>query len=109
MGRQVMHMARKEIAGAPCQEVVWEGGEVDLSRLPIQTCWPEDAVTLAEGVLTVTRGPRKTRQTLGIYRQQLIAPDKLIMRWLPHRGGAIDFREHCAAGPGGPIPGGGGT
>jgi 4-hydroxy-3-polyprenylbenzoate decarboxylase len=104
IGKQVMHMAPKEISGAPCQQVVWEGKEVDLSRLPIQTCWPEDAGPLITWGLTITRGPRKARQNLGIYRQQLIAPDKLIMRWLPHRGGAIDFREHCEARPGEPFP-----
>jgi len=104
IGRQVMRMAPKEISGAPCQQVVWEGKEIDLSRLPIQTCWPEDAGPLITWGLTVTRGPRKARQNLGIYRQQLIAPDKLIMRWLPHRGGAIDFREHSEARPGEPFP-----
>src|SRR6267143_1361963 len=104
IGRQVMHMAPKEISGAPCQQVVWEGKDVDLARLPIQTCWPEDAGPLITWGLTVTRGPRKARQNLGIYRQQLIAPDKLIMRWLPHRGGAIDFREHSEAQPGEPFP-----
>ncbi len=104
IGKQVMHMAPKEISDAPCQQVVWEGKEVDLSRLPIQTCWPEDAGPLITWGLTITRGPHKSRQNLGIYRQQLIAPDKLIMRWLPHRGGAIDFREHCEARPGEPFP-----
>src|SRR5438128_5584602 len=104
IGRQVMHMAPKEISGAPCQQVVWEGKEIDLSPLPIQTCWPEDAGPLITWGLTVTRGPRKARQNLGIYSQQLIAPDKLIMRWLPHRGGAIDFREHTEARPGEPFP-----
>jgi len=84
--------------------VVWEGKDVDLARLPIQTCWPNDAGPLITWGLTVTRGPRKARQNLGIYRQQLIASDKLIMRWLPHRGGAIDFREHSEAQPGAPFP-----
>jgi len=102
--KQVMHMAPKEISGAPCQQTVWEGKEVDLTRLPIQTCWPEDAGPLITWGLTITRGPRKARQNLGIYRQQLIAPDKLIMRWLPHRGGAIDFREHSEARPCEPFP-----
>src|SRR5881628_1607953 len=104
IGRQVMHMAPKEISGAPCQQVVWEGKDVDLARLPIQTCWPDDAGPLITWGLTVTRGPRKARQNLGVYRQQLIAPDKLIMRWLPHRGGAIDFSEHSEARPGEPFP-----
>jgi 4-hydroxy-3-polyprenylbenzoate decarboxylase len=104
IGKQVMHMAPKEISGAPCQQQVWEGKEVDLARLPIQTCWPEDAGPLVTWGLTITRGPRKARQNLGIYRQQVIARDKLIMRWLPHRGGAIDFREHSQTRPGEPFP-----
>ncbi|MBI2320159.1 MAG: 4-hydroxy-3-polyprenylbenzoate decarboxylase [Betaproteobacteria bacterium] len=89
-----MHMASRELSSAPCHDVVWEGGEVDLSRLPIQTCWPGVA----------TRGPSKQRQNLGIYRQQVIAPNKAIMRWLEHRGGALDYRDHCAASPGTPFP-----
>ena len=104
IGKQVMHMAPKQVSGAPCQAVAWEGKDVDLSRLPIQTCWPEDAGPLITWGLTVTRGPRKSRQNLGIYRQQVIARNKLIMRWLPHRGGATDFREHQAAHPGEPFP-----
>ena len=104
IGRQIMHMAPREISGAPCQASVWEGNEVDLMRLPIQTCWPEDAGPLITWGLTITRGPRKPRQNLGIYRQQVIAPNKLIMRWLPHRGGATDFREHREAHPGEPFP-----
>jgi 4-hydroxy-3-polyprenylbenzoate decarboxylase len=102
--KQVMHMAPKEVSGAPCQETRWVDDEVDLSRLPIQTCWPEDAGPLITWGLTITRGPRKARQNLGIYRQQVIAKNKVIMRWLPHRGGAIDFREHSEARPGEPFP-----
>jgi 4-hydroxy-3-polyprenylbenzoate decarboxylase len=104
IGRQVMHMAPKEVGSAPCQETVWEGAEVDLARLPVQTCWPEDAGPLVTWGLTVTRGPLKTRQNLGVYRQQVLGPNKLIMRWLAHRGGALDFREHCDAHPGEPFP-----
>jgi len=104
IGKQVMHMAPKEISGAPCQAISWEGKDVDLSRLPIQTCWPEDAAPLITWGLTITRGPRKTRQNLGIYRQQVVGSNKLIMRWLPHRGGAMDFREHTEAQPGQPFP-----
>jgi 4-hydroxy-3-polyprenylbenzoate decarboxylase len=89
---------------APCQDVVVESGDVDLAHLPIQTCWPEDAGPLITWGLTVTRGPRKTRQNLGIYRQQVIARNKVIMRWLPMRGGALDFREHAQATPGAPFP-----
>ena len=104
IGKQVMHMAPKEVSGAACQATLWEGKDVDLSRLPIQTCWPEDAAPLITWGLTITRGPRKTRQNLGIYRQQVVGSNKLIMRWLPHRGGATDFREHAEAQPGQPFP-----
>lgn len=103
IGKQVMHMAPKQISGAPCQDIVWEGADVDLSRLPIQTCWPDDAAPLITWGLVITRGPHKARQNLGIYRQQVIAPNKVIMRWLAHRGGAQDFRDHCAAHPGEPF------
>ncbi len=98
--RQVMNMAPKVVSSEPCQEVIWEGDDVDLGRLPIQTCWPEDAGPLITWGLTITRGPLKARQNLGIYRQQVIARDKVIMRWLAHRGGALDFRDHCLAHPG---------
>jgi 4-hydroxy-3-polyprenylbenzoate decarboxylase len=87
-------MAPKERASAPCQEIVREGREVDLARLPVQTCWPEDAGPLITWGLTVTRGPRKARQNLGIYRQQVIGPNRVVMRWLAQRGGALDFKDH---------------
>jgi 4-hydroxy-3-polyprenylbenzoate decarboxylase len=93
--KQVLNMAPKERSSGPCQEVVWEGKDVDLARLPVQTCWPQDAGPLITWGLTVTRGPAKPRQNLGIYRQQVIGPNRLIMRWLPHRGGALDFRDHA--------------
>jgi 4-hydroxy-3-polyprenylbenzoate decarboxylase len=102
--KQVLNMAPKEVSSAPCQEIVWEGRDVDLSRLPVQTCWPGDVAPLITWGLTVTRGPRKPRQNLGIYRQQVIAPNKVIMRWLAHRGGALDFRDHREASPGQPFP-----
>ena len=102
--KQVLNMAPKVLDAAPCQEIVWEGKDVDLSRLPVQTCWPGDAGPLITWGLTVTRGPVKARQNLGIYRQQLIGPNKLIMRWLAHRGGALDFRDHCLQNPGAPFP-----
>jgi 4-hydroxy-3-polyprenylbenzoate decarboxylase len=101
---KVLDMAPKVVSSAPCQDVVWEGSDVDLSRLPVQTCWPEDAGPLITWGLTVTRGPAKPRQNLGIYRQQVIARDKVIMRWLAHRGGALDFRDHQLAHPGKPFP-----
>ena len=102
--RQVLNMAPKVLSSAPCQEIVWEGNDVDLSRIPIQTCWPGDVAPLITWGLTVTRGPNKTRQNLGIYRQQVIGPNKVIMRWLAHRGGALDFREFSLANPGKPYP-----
>jgi 4-hydroxy-3-polyprenylbenzoate decarboxylase len=97
-------MAPKEVRSAPCQEIIWEGDQVDLSRLPIQTCWPGDAGPLITWGLVITRGPHKARQNLGIYRQQVIGHNKLIMRWLAHRGGALDFRDHALARPRQPFP-----
>ena len=102
--KQVLNMAPKEVKGAPCQDIVWEGADVDLARLPIQHCWPGDVAPLVTWGLTVTRGPHKKRQNLGIYRQQVIGRNKLIMRWLAHRGGALDFREFQQANPGQPFP-----
>ena len=97
-------MRPKVLSNAPCQEVVWTDNDVDLGRLPIQTCWPGDAGPLVTWGLTVTRGPHKSRQNLGIYRQQVIAHNKVIMRWLAHRGGALDFRDHALKNPGQPFP-----
>jgi len=102
--KQVLNMAPKEIRNAPCQDIVWEGVDVDLARLPIQHCWPGDVAPLVTWGLTITRGPHKKRQNLGIYRQQVVGRNKLIMRWLAHRGGALDFREHTLAHPGEPFP-----
>ena len=102
--KQVLNMQPKVLSSAPCQEVVWEGKDVDLSRLPIQHCWPGDIAPLITWGLVVTRGPEKTRQNLGVYRQQVIAPNKVVMRWLAHRGGALDFRDHCLKFPGEPFP-----
>ena len=102
--KQVLNMAPREVSSAPCQQVRREGTEVDLGRLPIQTCWPGDAGPLITWGLTVTRGPHKARQNLGIYRQQVIGPNKVIMRWLAHRGGALDFREHALTAAGTPFP-----
>ena len=97
-------MAPREVRGAPCQAISWEGTDVDLARLPIQVCWPGDAAPLITWGLVVTRGVHKRRQNLGIYRQQVLTRDKVIMRWLPHRGGALDFRDHALTSPGTPFP-----
>jgi len=102
--KQVMNMGPKEVRSASCQQVVIEKEAVDLYRLPIQTCWPEDAGPLVTWPLVITKGPEKLRQNLGIYRQQLIARNKLIMRWLSHRGGALDFRDWQSKHPGEPFP-----
>ncbi len=102
--KQVLNMAPKTVNSPPCQEVILEGDEVDLGKLPIQTCWPGDAGPLITWGLTVTRGPHKERQNLGIYRQQVIGKNKVIMRWLSHRGGALDFREFQQQHPGKPFP-----
>ncbi|BAK75274.1 3-octaprenyl-4- hydroxybenzoate carboxy-lyase [Pseudogulbenkiania sp. NH8B] len=102
--KQVLNMAPKEVKKAPCQQIVWEGAEVDLGRLPIQHCWPGDVAPLITWGLTVTRGPNKKRQNLGIYRQQVIGRNRVIMRWLAHRGGALDYREFRAANPDQPYP-----
>ncbi|MDO5687447.1 MAG: 4-hydroxy-3-polyprenylbenzoate decarboxylase [Neisseria sp.] len=94
------HVVKK----APCQQIVVTGDEVDLTQLPIQHCWPEDVAPLITWGLTVTRGPHKKRQNLGIYRQQLLSKNKVIMRWLAHRGGALDYRAHCEQFPDTPYP-----
>lgn len=102
--KQVLNMGPKEVSKAPCQQVVIDKDDVDLYRLPIQTCWPGDAGPLVTWPLVITRGPNKERQNLGIYRMQLIGKNKLIMRWLSHRGGALDFREWQQQHPGEPYP-----
>jgi len=102
--KQVLTMSPKVLSAAPCQETVWEGRDVDLGSLPVQHCWPGDVAPLITWGLVVTRGPGKPRQNLGIYRQQVIGPNKTIMRWLAHRGGALDYREHCEKHPGEPFP-----
>ena len=102
--KQVLNMPVKEIKNAPCQETVLEGDQVDLDKLPIQTCWPGDVGPLVTWALAITRGPEKERQNLGIYRMQKIAKNKLIMRWLAHRGGALDYRDFQKKYPGKPYP-----
>lgn len=102
--RKVLNMGPKKVRNPACQEIVLEGDHVDLYKLPIQTCWPGDAGPLVTWPLVITKGPHKERQNLGIYRQQLIGKNKLIMRWLSHRGGALDFREWQQAYPGKPFP-----
>ena len=109
MAKAIWDMKPSSVRQAACQEVVLEGSEVDLTRLPVQTCWPGDAGPLITWGLVVTRGPQggpnaRARQNLGIYRQQVIGRRQVIMRWLAHRGGALDFREFALARPGRPFP-----
>lgn len=101
---RLAHVTPKKLDGAPWQEHVLEGPDVDLETLPIATCWPDDAGPLITWGMVITRGPSKPRVNLAIYRLQLIGKNKLIMRWLPHRGGAQDFREFQEKNPGQPFP-----
>jgi 4-hydroxy-3-polyprenylbenzoate decarboxylase len=102
--KKLLDVKPKVVSAAPCQEVVLEGNDIDLTKLPINTCWPGDAGRLITFGLVVTRGPHKKRQNVAVYRQQLLGPNKVIMRWLSHRGGAIDFYEWCQAHPGKRFP-----
>ncbi|MDX1513577.1 MAG: 4-hydroxy-3-polyprenylbenzoate decarboxylase [Gammaproteobacteria bacterium] len=102
--KKVLDMAPKKVRGGPCQTNVVEGGDVDLATLPVQTCWPEDAGPLITWGLVVTRGPRQERQNLGIYRQQVIGRNRVIMRWLAHRGGALDYQAWRETNPSEPFP-----
>jgi 4-hydroxy-3-polyprenylbenzoate decarboxylase len=109
MAKAVWDMKPARVGSAPCQEVVVEGPDIDLARWPIQHCWPGDAGPLLTWGLVITRGPRgaprpRLRQNLGIYRQQVIGRRQLIMRWLAHRGGALDFRDFARLNPGQPFP-----
>jgi 4-hydroxy-3-polyprenylbenzoate decarboxylase len=97
-------MTPRIVRGAACQQIIWEGADVDLGRIPVQTCWPDDAAPLITWGIVITRGPHRKRQNLGIYRQQVLGPNKVAMRWLAHRGGALDFRDHRLSRPGEPFP-----
>ena len=104
MAKAVWDMRPKMEKHAAVHEIILEGDDVDLTQLPIQHCWPGDIAPLLSWGLVVTKGPHKARQNLGIYRQQVLGRNKLIMRWLAHRGGALDFRDHCLAHPNTPFP-----
>jgi 4-hydroxy-3-polyprenylbenzoate decarboxylase len=104
MFKKVLDMAPKKIKNAACQQHVIEGDDVDLKNIPVQTCWPGDAGPLITWGLVITRGPEKPRQNLGIYRMQVIGKNRVIMRWLAHRGGALDFRDWQQKHPGEPFP-----
>jgi 4-hydroxy-3-polyprenylbenzoate decarboxylase len=102
--KQALHMAPKIVSSAECQTHVWEKDEVDLTTLPIQTCWPGDAAPLITWGLVTTKGPHQSRENMGIYRQQLLNKNQLIMRWLSHRGGALDYQAWQQAYPGERFP-----
>ncbi|WP_028025759.1 4-hydroxy-3-polyprenylbenzoate decarboxylase [Enterovibrio calviensis] len=102
--RQVLNMPAKRLRKAPCQDIVWTGDDVDLDKIPVMSCWPGDVAPLLTWGLTITKGPNKKRQNLGIYRQQKIGKNKVIMRWLAHRGGALDLRDWMETHPGEPFP-----
>jgi len=102
--KKVLHMAPKIVKKPKCQEIIIESNDVDLSNYPIQTCWPKDIGPLITWALVITKGPHKERQNLGIYRLQVLEKNKVIMRWLAHRGGALDFKEWQEAHPGKPFP-----
>lgn len=104
MFKQALNMPPKTVRNPPCQQVIKTGSDVDLTKLPIQHCWPGDVAPLVTWGLTITKGPRQKRQNLGIYRQQLLGKDKLIMRWLDHRGGALDFKDFKEKFPGERYP-----
>ncbi len=102
--KKVLDMSPKLVKKPPCQEIRFDGDEVDLGRLPIQTCWPGDAGPLITWGLVTTRGPDKPRQNLGIYRQQVIGRNRVIMRWLAQRGGALDYQDWRARNGDAPFP-----
>ncbi|TAL85249.1 MAG: UbiD family decarboxylase [Rhodanobacter sp.] len=101
---QLAHVAPQRVREAAFEHETLQGAEIDLSRLPIQHCWPGDAGRLITFGLVVTRGTRQPRQNVAIYRQQLIGPNRVIMRWLPHRGGALDYADWKAVHPDQPFP-----
>ncbi|WED26631.1 4-hydroxy-3-polyprenylbenzoate decarboxylase [Vibrio sp. DW001] len=102
--KQVLNMPTKRLKKAPCQEVIWQGDDVDLDKLPVMSCWAEDVAPLLTWGLTVTKGPNQKRQNLGIYRQQKLSKNKVIMRWLAHRGGALDLQDWMQSNPGERFP-----
>jgi hypothetical protein len=102
--KDIWSMTPHVVKNAPCQEIILEGDKVNLYDLPIQHCWEGDVAPLITWGLTVTKGPHKKRQNLGIYRQQLLDKNKLIMRWLAHRGGALDYQAFRQQYPDKPYP-----
>lgn len=102
--KKVLDMAPKHSSYAAFEHRVLEGKDVDLSLLPIQTCWPQDVAPLITWGLVVTENPLLKRYNVGIYRQQVLSRNRVIMRWLSHRGGALDFKVWQQEHPGKPFP-----
>jgi 4-hydroxy-3-polyprenylbenzoate decarboxylase len=107
LARTVMSMRPQIMKRAPVQQVVLKGSDIDLTKLPIQTCWPGEPAPLITWPLVVTKGPSETREddyNLGIYRMQVLGKDRTVMRWLAHRGGAQHHRRWKAEGRREPLP-----
>jgi 4-hydroxy-3-polyprenylbenzoate decarboxylase len=107
LAKQVLAMRPGSVSRAPCQEVVLTGDDIDLTRLPVQSCWPGEPAPLITWPLVVTRGPTDRREdafNLGIYRMQVLGKDRTIMRWLKHRGGAQHHQRWKGAGKREPLP-----
>jgi len=101
---QLALVAPRQVPEAAFNEVIVSGGDIDLGELPIQRCWPSDIARLISFGLVITRGTRQPRQNVAIYRQQVIGRNRVIMRWLPHRGGATDYADWQADHPQQPFP-----
>ncbi|MDO4776928.1 MAG: UbiD family decarboxylase [Cardiobacteriaceae bacterium] len=104
MARDVWHMAPHLVESPPCQSHIIEKDDIDIGLLPIQQGWPEDIAPLISWGLVITRNPHNRRENVAIYRQQPIGKNKVIMRWLAHRGGALDYQAHQQLNPGQPFP-----
>lgn len=91
--RHILHMPTKTVHEAVCQENICQAEDVDITCMPIMRCWPKDISPIITWGITITQGLKNKRQNLGIYRQQVLSKNKIIIRWLPHRGGALDFQE----------------
>lgn len=104
--KQLLNLSPQTVSTkeALCHQIQLKGSEIDLTQFPLQTCWPQDAAPLITWGLVITQDLLQTRQNLGIYRQQVIAKNKVIMRWLSMRGGAKDYAQWCQHNPDKPFP-----
>ncbi len=107
LAKSVLSMRPRTVGSAPCQEIVLTGDAIDLTSLPVQTCWPGEPAPLITWPLVVTKGPSTSKEddfNLGIYRMQVLGRDRTLMRWLKHRGGAQHHRRWGASGKREPLP-----